>query len=358
MGLRTTMCGLTVELSAVSPAWSQLVERALGGPTGATESPGLPGDAAEEVPTDVVITVEDTADPFPVGHLAPVTRGAWADGGTVVIEDACGSGVDLRLEPRPSHLVVTARPRPAVRHRLLRVAAPGRTELLHRAAVLQYPALWWAGRTGAVPLHVSAARVGPLGVVLAGPGGVGKSTVLGTLPPAAGRPVSDNVCSWDGRTVWALPEPRRVGPDTPEVQPAVEGPGRRPRRGRMPHGREERDWTQRQPGVEPDLVLVVSRGTGTGPAVTLESPDRCARVLAAGTYAAGELSRYWAFSATLALATGIGPPHPAVTEAADRLAAAVPCARVELGRHAGPVSLVELVEKATALPGPPKEVAR
>lgn len=346
MALRTSMCGLSVEIEASSPRWSRLAERALGGPIGAAH------DDVGATAADLVITVEDSRRPFPVGGLAPVTRGAWAGAGVVVLEDACGSGVDLHLNVQPPLLVVTARPRPVLRHRLLQAAAPARTELLHRAAVLQYPALWWAGRTGAVPLHVSAARVGELGVALAGAGGVGKSTLLSTLLPAQGRPVSDNVCSWDGRTLWALPEPRRVTPDTPEPgQPASRTSGR-PRRSRMPHGREERDWTARQPGVEPSLVLVITRGTGSRPTVARESEQQCARVLAGGTYAAGELGRYWAFAATVALATGIGPAQPPVTEAAARLSAAMPCVRVELAGRPTPVSLVELVERAATLVRP------
>ncbi|GAA2148984.1 hypothetical protein FHX52_2770 [Humibacillus xanthopallidus] len=349
MSLRTSMCGLTVDIGASTPRWSRLVERALGGPTVAADD-----DSAAKA-ADLVIHIEDSRSPFPVGGLAPVTRGAWAGDGTVVLEDACGSGVDLRLQVLPPLLVVTARPRPAARHRLLRAAAPGRTELLHRAAVLQFPALWWAGCTGAVPLHVSAAQVGELGVALAGAGGVGKSTLLGTLLPAQGRPVSDNVCVWDGRTLWALPEPRRVTPDTVEPgQPAQPG-GRtseRSRHGRMPHGREEREWASRQPGVEPSLVLVVTRGTGNSPSVAPVTEHRCARMLVGGTYAAGELGRYWAFAATLALATGIGPAHPPVTQAAERLSAAVPCVRVELAGRRTSVPLVELVERAAALARP------
>jgi hypothetical protein len=40
---------------------------------------------------------------------------------------------------------------------------------------------------------------------------------------------------------------------------------------------------------------------------------------------AGELRRYWAFGATLAAASGLGPALPAVEGVARRLAAALPC---------------------------------
>jgi hypothetical protein len=54
-------------------------------------------------------------------------------------------------------------------------------------------------------------------------------------------------------------------------------------------------------------------------------------VLVAGTYAAGELRRYWQFCATLALATGMGPAHPPVSEVAHDFAHRLPCVRARVG---------------------------
>ncbi|EWT01757.1 hypothetical protein N865_07685 [Intrasporangium oryzae NRRL B-24470] len=322
MTVRAMSCGLTLEVSSTSRSWLRFARDSFGGPV------------EEGGPADVMVTIEPGSQPFDVSGFVPLTRGAFGDGRRVVLTDACGSGVDLLVEPSEGVLAVTARPRPGPTHRGLRVMAPARTELLWRAALLQYPALWWAGSRNAVPLHVSAARVGRLGVVLAGPGGVGKSTLLGGLAAHAGIPVSDNLCTYDGRRVNGLPEPRRVSARR----------GLRPA-GRMPHGRVERPWAERAPSVEPSLVLVLRRGTGEAPTVRWIPPGDAVRSLTTGTYAAGELRRYWAFAAALALGTGLGPAHPPIEGHAERLAASVRCAEVVL--PATPVvSLEELVDLA------------
>jgi hypothetical protein len=45
---------------------------------------------------------------------------------------------------------------------------------------------------------------------------------------------------------------------------------------------------------------------------------------------AGELRRYWAFAGTLALGTGLGPPHPPVAEVAAALAHRLPAVEITL----------------------------
>jgi hypothetical protein len=78
-----------------------------------------------------------------------------------------------------------------------------------------------------------------------------------------------------------------------------------------------------------------------------------ARALVAGTYAAGELRRYWAFAATLALGTGLGPAHPAIVGEAERLAQSVPCLEVMLPARPGTAlaEIVDLCEGAERSPG-------
>lgn len=321
MSLRAQSCGLTLDIHAASGSWRRLAENAFGGASSPVTS----------VP-DVVVSVEASTAPFVLRGMLPLTRGAVTDGTRVVLTDACGSGLDLLVEPRSGGLAVTARPRPGASHRALRLAAPGRTELLWRAALLQYPALWWMGVRGGVPLHVSAARLGDCGVVLAGPGGVGKSTLLSGLAPQDGTPVSDNLCVYDGERLHGLPEPRRVEASTA----ARHGRG-------MPHGRVERPWDRREPWVRPSVVLVLRRGLGDRATARPVPRDEAARALVAGTYAAGELRRYWAFAATLALGTGRGPAHPAIEREAERLAGEARCVEVVLPARPG-TSLVELVD--------------
>lgn len=338
MTLRAESCGLAVGFDASSRAWAEVADRAFGGAAGPGGRPSVwAQDSARTV--DVAVRVEESGAPFDVAGLATLTRGAFGDGSRVVLADACGSGLDLLVEPSPGRLTVTARPRPHPSHRALRLAAPGRTELLWRAALLQYPALWWAGVRGSVPFHVSAAQVGDHGVVLAGPGGVGKSTLLASLAPGDGTPVSDNLCTYAGDRLHGLPEPRRVSE-----------PGGARRLGRtMPHGRIEQHWDRRQSEIEPTLVLVLRRGSGQRPVARPVSPEVAARSLVAGTYAAGELRRYWAFAATLALGTGLGPAHPAIAAEAERLVRSHRCVEVELPARPGTplVEIVDLAERAT-----------
>ena len=337
MSRRARSCGLTLEVRSSSSAMRGVTDRAFGDRSGAAppslETGVSPGTAAL-LAADVVVSVESTHAPFVLPDLTPVTRGATGDGRQVVLADACGSGLDLLVAPSSGTLAVTARSRPLARHRALRLATPGRTELLRRAALLQYPMLWWGGVRGDVPLHVSAAQVRGQGVVLAGPGGVGKSTLLAGLSGEDGTPVSDNLCTYDGERIHALPEPRRV-------EGGTVGYGHR----RMPHGRVEQPWDSRQDSIVPTLVLVLRRGTGDKAALRPIPPAVAVRALVTGTYAAGELRRYWAFAATLALGTGLGPAHPEIVSGAERLARSVPCVEVVLpGRPV--VSLAELVDLA------------
>ncbi|MEO5746191.1 MAG: hypothetical protein ABIQ53_16610 [Terracoccus sp.] len=339
MIVRRRSCGLMIEVETESPSWAGVVDRALGGPMSQAPDGPQDGPGGGDATPDICLRVESSRAAFSLSGLSPVTRGAFGDGDRVILTDACGSGLDLLIEPSPNVLTVTARSRPAARHRALHLAAPARTELLWRAAMLQYPALWWAGvQHDAVPLHVSAARVGRVGVVVAGPGGVGKSTLLHGLARDDGIPVSDNLCSYDGVLLHSLAEPVRV-----EAGPGLRQ--RHPQRGRMPHGRVEQPWAVREPALWPSLVLVLSRGSEARTTVRPVSSNIAARALTAGTYAAGELRRYWSFAATLALGTGLGPAHPAVDDQARNLTRQVRCAEAVLASRPD-ASLAEIVELA------------
>jgi hypothetical protein len=80
--------------------------------------------------------------------------------------------------------------------------------------------------------------------------------------------------------------------------------------------------------------------------------DAAYRALVAGTYAAGELRRYWSLVATLALATGRGPAHPGVEHVAAELTARLPCYQLDLGRAPVPgADLATLLAEPLALLG-------
>jgi hypothetical protein len=180
--------------------------------------------------------------------------------------------------------------------------------------------MWWAGRLGRAPLHAFACTAGKRVPVLAGPGGVGKSTLLATELEAGGQAVSDNLCVSDGTTVWGLVEPMRI----------EGGRGRR-----MPYGRREAILEGRTEALAPDSVVVVRRGEGPKPVFRTSSPEEACRSLITGTYIAGELRRFWGLAATLSAGTGIGPAHPPVGAVASTLARSLPCYELILGRVRG-----------------------
>jgi hypothetical protein len=314
--------GVVVEVESGSDHWTGLVRESCGG------RELQPGEGPAQA--DVRVTVGRDAVVEPTARHRRLTRGAWSDGREVVLADACSSGLDLAVRTTGRGLDVVARPRPGWRHRALGLAAPDRRLLLHRAVLVQYPALWWAGVLGRAPLHVSAVHVDGMSIVLAGPGGVGKSTLVATLDGASDAPVSDNLCVTDGHVVHGLLEPARV----------EGGAGRR-----MPHGRRETSWPRRLESVAPDAVVVLRRGDGPDPVVRPLDREVVARELIGGTYAAGELRRYWAFAATLALGTGLGPAHPPVADVSRALAGALPGLEVLLPSPAG----VTLRDLAAAL---------
>jgi hypothetical protein len=277
------------------------------------------GELANEGSTSasIRIRIESERGPFDVRGWTPLTRGAWHRDGRIVMEDPCTAGFDMLASCDDEGARFTFRWRPSPRSRAAGLALRSRFYLLARAVLVQYPAMWWAGSRGRAPLHASAFSTGEMTPLLAGPGGVGKSTLLLRELAAGATAVGDNLCVADGSTVWGLVEPLRVEGAT----------GRR-----MPHGRREAPFPQRVREQVPDRVVVVRRGSADRPVVRSCEPDTAARWLTAGTYMAGELRRYWAFAATLSLGTRAASPHQPVAPMASNFARRLPCIELILGR--------------------------
>ncbi|GAA1256175.1 hypothetical protein [Oryzihumus leptocrescens] len=324
--MRATMvqAGEQVLLDCQPPWLSRLLAEACGD--------ALRRDAGDTDP-DVHLVVTGDRSPFAVAGWAPLTRGAVHRDRSVVMTNACGSGFDVRVDVLGADVHpkvrVEARFRPPAREQLAAWGLRSRFHLLVRAALVQYPALWVAGTRGRVPLHAAAVMVGDDVALLAGPGGVGRSTLLLRSLEDGGLACADNLCVSDGTRVHGLVEPMRV----------VGAGGRR-----MPHGRSERSLPHRVDSLTPTRLVVMRREERGRPAVSAIDPARAASVLAAGTYMAGELRRYWPFAATLALGTGTGPAHPDVTSVARTLAA-LPAVELTLGPPPAP-SLAEMLARA------------
>jgi hypothetical protein len=103
----------------------------------------------------------------------------------------------------------------------------------------------------------------------------------------------------------------------------------------MAYGRRETPLDGREPAQVPDRIVIVRRGTGDEPELHECDAATAARWLVAGTYMAGELRRFWSFAATLSAGTGVGDPHPPVTDVASVFAARLPSVELVLGRHPG-----------------------
>jgi len=310
------------------PRWvANLVEEACGQAL-------TPGSRDRKPDVYVVVTGERSA--FDLRGWTPLTRDAFQRDRSVVMTNVCGSGFDICVtvlgdEHRP-RVRLEARFRPPVREHVAAWGLRSRFHLLARAVLSQYPALWVAGTRGWAPLHASGVRVGDESVLVAGPGGVGRSSLLISSLEDGAQACTDNVCVSDGTQVAGVVEPMRV----------TGAAGRR-----MPHGRAEQPLPNRVSWVVPTCVVVVRRGLQEQPVVRPISAEKAAEVLVAGTYMAGELRRYWSFAATLALGSGLPAVHPRIQDVADTLSR-LPAVELSLGRPPAP-SLATVLRDARSV---------
>jgi hypothetical protein len=298
-------------LVTVDSAWGdRLVATAIGAAPGPA-----PHSASSALSATVRVHLQSRSTAFEQGGLKLVGRNAYSDGHRTLLLDAGGSGFDLLLSQAGEALSVSARYRPDSRTRAVNRLLPERFRLLAGQVLLHYPVLWRAGWRGRVPLHASVVQTA-FGIPLcAGPSGVGKSTVLLGLMADGASATSDNLCAVDQVGCFGLQEPIRASTGTGST---------------TSHGRVEQPMIGRVPDLRPDRIVLLERG-GVGVTVSQAKPQDAVRAMVAGTYAAGELRRYWAFAATLALATGIGPAHPPITDIAWDYANRVPCTWVRVG---------------------------
>lgn len=317
------MAGELISIDSALPWVDTLIDEATAGES----------DAWNAGPPTLVAQVESSHRSFSTLGWEPLTRGAWKSRDGVVIEDVCSSGFDLHMRVVDELPEFNFRWRPALRGQAAARLLRSRFILLARAVLIQYPALWRAGLRGRAPLHAPVCTAGDSQPMLAGPSGVGKTTLLTVELAAGGHAISDNLCVSDGTTAWGLVEPMRV-----------EGAAGRS----MPHGRAERSMERRVAAMIPDLLVAIRRGTETVPSVRVCDSATATRSLVSGTYMAGELRRFWGFAATLAAGTGLGPAHPPVERVAGILASRLPCAEVVLSREPG-ARLSQLLSRMEAI---------
>ncbi len=282
------------------------------------EGTGAELRSGEAPDASVFVRVEAERSPFETSGWDALARGVWQRGGSVVLKNVCTAGFDLHVSCRGGWPEFTYRWRPPARDRAAARVLRSRFHLLARAALLQYPVLWWAGTRGRVPLHASGCRSERSSALLTAQSGIGRSTLVLAETLVGGRGTGDNLSVGDGETLWGLVEPARV----------EGGSGRR-----MPHGRQETSLPNRISSLEPDSVVTIVRGSGDAPSLASCSAEAASRALVASTYMAGELRRYWGFAAALAAGTGLGPAHPPVADVAATFAENLPCYSLALGRE-------------------------
>jgi hypothetical protein len=313
MRLLLQTAGEHVSVESSLPWVTELLAESAAGELLAPDCPG----------PSVVIRVEDDRPPFPTRGLRLLARGAWSGGSEVVVENVCTSGFDLHVRAGGARAEFTYRWRPPPRDRIASRLLRSRFHLLVRAALLQYPALWWAGTRGRVPLHASACVAGAVTPLVVAQSGVGRSTLVLHELERGGFATGDNLAVGDGTTVWGVVEPVRV-----------EGA-----RGRaMPHGRNEAPMPRRVDALVPDTLVVLERGDAAVSVVSTLSTDLAARALVTSTYMAGELRRYWPFAALLSAGTGVGPAHPPIELVAADYVSTLPCLSLSLGARLAPLS--------------------
>ncbi len=306
--------GEFVAVQSELPWAGRIIARGTGGAT-----------AANAVAPTVRIAVDADRDAFGTSGLRSITRGAWSDGMRTVLANAGGSGFDLQVSHAVDVLEIDARYRPGISLRVANRVLSSRFELLATQVLVHYPALWRASWRGRVPLHASVLATNSGTPLLAGPGGVGKSTVLTAARRKGATTIGDNLCTSDGGPCFGVAEPLR----TDARSGSESGPVGAEHGVKTSHGRVSQPFGTRLTELKPDRVVVLERGPVTD--IELITPQEAARTLIAGTYAAGELRRYWAFAATLCLATGLGPAHPPIDDVAATLTGTVPCLRVRIG---------------------------
>jgi hypothetical protein len=264
-------------------------------------------EAAAEDPT-LKIRIEAEHDPFDTRGFELLARGAWSRRGEVVLENVCTSGFDLRISAS-SGPVFTYRWRPPRRERIAAFALRSRFQLLLRAVLMQYPALWWASTRGRAPLHASCCAIGSSIPMLVAHSGVGRSTVILREGEHGAVATGDNIAVGDGETLWGLVEPLRV----------EGGAGRK-----TTHDRREAPFPGRVESLVPNLMIALERSSLAQGRLVQRGHAATVRSIVTSTLAAGELRRYWSFAALLAAGTGLGPAEPPVRDVAERFASALP----------------------------------
>ncbi len=256
---------------------------------------------------------------------------------TLLWRGAAGLPVDLLATWLDGRLELTAALTADRREQVLRRLRPQRLpqQLLYLLGI--YPSAWVARRRdGAALIHASAVQVDGHGILVVGPGGVGKSSLAAAALGLGGRLVSDNLVLATPERVRGWREPVRLA-GSGALAAGLTEVGGNGWHGRRDHRLAADRWL---PSLTPTLVLVPALADHPRVHPATDAGCWAARVLSVGALA-GELTRWPAFCAALDHLD----PRPA-TEAVGsvrQLLSGVPLHRIDLLREGDPSSLQQLL---------------
>ena len=314
-----------------------LLEPAFGPATAALRSYLTPagGDGGEP---DIRVRWGDVAVDRPTRTVARRLEVALSGPPTLFWSSAAGLPVDVKATWEGGRLTLTASLARNRREQLLRLARPQRLpqQLLYLLGI--YPSAWVARhRHGAVLLHASAVVLDGHGLLVAGPGGVGKSSLAAAALSLGGYLVSDNLVLATADRVRGWREPVRLTTGPSDRAAGLTEVGGNGWHGRRDHLLAEDRWA---PSLRPQLVLLPSLAGRAAVHPEQDAAAFAARLVDLGSLA-GELTRWPAFAT--ALNSLDDRPVVAPQDTVARLLSGVPLRRVDLSRTTDPDALRQLV---------------
>jgi hypothetical protein len=213
--------------------------------------------------------------------------------------------------------------------------------------LVYYPCLWWLEtRRGIHPIHAGAVATSQGGILLAGAGGVGKSTLTVALTTLRGtRWLSDTFVLHDQNRLYAMIEPILLDHWSEQWvgEIGIEHLSDITETRNYGYGRKafHMDPNLRARSSEARLVLLPYRSAR--PTVKRLTAHECAAKIRAYYEITGDLRRYWVLSAALAFLEG----HTALAEhrfaALRSLVSRIPCYEIGFARDARRDEVLEQV---------------
>ena len=212
--------------------------------------------------------------------------------------------------------------------------------------LVHFPVAWHLERTrGWVLVHASAVAAGDEAVLVAGPGGAGKTTTcVGLMGRAGVRLLTENLLFTDGQHVFPLREPIRLTEDSLALLDERQWRALSPLG--VAGGSKHKSLFQLPPEpagrpVRP-VALFIPRFTGCGFARPIEA-DVASELLSASNRLTLELNDYYWYSAALDLVWP-APGHAArLVRTLTQLAAGTSCYTLGIDRTAGVTAVVDRI---------------